>query len=107
MNEKIILLEDWIKTPMKWARIARHLGDRNQHQVKNKFYSILYKETDSANKELAGNEVKSKKTMREKVERFLEEFKKERKKNFHIPENSDSYKKNSLFDGAEEIVENE
>lgn len=44
MEEDIKIFEECLLFPRKWAFIAKKLRGRNQHQVKNRFVSVLAKE---------------------------------------------------------------
>lgn len=52
LEEDIKILEESIVFPKKWAYIARKLQGRNQHQIKNRFISILSKDACKSRKSI-------------------------------------------------------
>ena len=50
MEDDIKILEESLAFPRKWAYIAKKLKARNQHQIKNRFISILSKDSYKSRK---------------------------------------------------------
>lgn len=51
LEDDIRLLEESLICPKKWACIAKKLQGRNQHQIKNRFISLLAKDAFLKRKE--------------------------------------------------------
>lgn len=44
LSDDIKILEESLESPKMWALIAKKLPGRNQHQIKNRFISLLSKD---------------------------------------------------------------